>query len=78
MGVSNPGTRENIDRQIIVRVSAAIASDPPSCIFVGPIETAEKARLEALYEQVTLTLITDSLFSYPQVSLSNIGTLHSF
>lgn len=26
--------------------------EAPSCIFVGPIETAEKARLEALYQQV--------------------------
>jgi hypothetical protein len=35
-------------------VSASIAgscTDAPSCIFVGPIETTEKARLEALYQQ---------------------------
>jgi hypothetical protein len=34
-------------------VSASIAgscTDAPSCIFVGPIETAQKARLEALYQ----------------------------
>ncbi len=29
-----------------------VCSEGLSCIFVGPIETAEKARLEALYEQV--------------------------
>jgi hypothetical protein len=28
-----------------------VCSEGLSCIFVGPIETAEKARLEALYEQ---------------------------
>jgi hypothetical protein len=29
-----------------------VCSEGLSCIFVGPIETAEKAHLEALYEQV--------------------------
>jgi hypothetical protein len=33
-----------------------VCSEGLSCIFVGPIETAEKARLEALYEQVMTPL----------------------
>jgi hypothetical protein len=33
-----------------------VCSEGLSCIFVGPIETAEKARLEALYEQVMTSL----------------------
>lgn len=35
-----------------VREKAVLTSEGPSCIFVGPLETAEKARLEALYQQV--------------------------
>ncbi len=33
-----------------------VFSEGLSCIFVGPIETAEKAHLEALYEQVMTSL----------------------
>jgi hypothetical protein len=35
-----------------VREQAVLTSEGPSCIFVGPLDTAEKAELEALYQQV--------------------------
>jgi hypothetical protein len=47
-GVTPPG------KQVLCLVSASMAgscTDVLSCIFVGPIETAEKARLEALHQQ---------------------------
>ncbi|CAM6102733.1 unnamed protein product [Calypogeia fissa] len=47
----------------------------PSCIFVGPLETAEKARLEALYQQARDSyysgspLIVDDMFDRIEVKL---------
>lgn len=33
-------------------VAGAAAGEGPSCLFVGPIETASQEKLEALYQQV--------------------------
>jgi len=49
--------------------------EAPSCIFVGPIETAEKARLEALYQQARDSyysgqpLIVDDMFDKVETQL---------
>jgi len=59
-----------------VRCSAATeAAAAPSCIFVGPIETAEKARLEALYQQARDSyysgqpLVVDDMFDKVEMQL---------
>ncbi|KAH9566932.1 hypothetical protein CY35_03G002300 [Sphagnum magellanicum] len=52
-----------------------VCSEGLSCIFVGPIETAEKARLEALYEQARDSyyngqpLIGDAMFDEVEARL---------
>lgn len=53
----------------------AVLEDAPSCIFVGPIETAEKARLEALYQQARDSyysgqpLVVDDMFDKVELQL---------
>ena len=50
------------DGSVLTKVSTLQSSfDPfltegPSCVFVGPVETADKDRLEALYQQVFLLI----------------------
>lgn len=64
------------DGPVLARVSTLqSAYDPfltegPSCVFVGPVETADKDRLEALYQQVFL-------MEFPSKSQS-LNLLHSF
>lgn len=64
--------------QVLRFVSASMAgscTDAPSCIFVGPVETAEKARLEALYEQARDSyysgqpLVVDDMFDKVEMQL---------
>jgi hypothetical protein len=70
-GVTLPG------KQVLRLVSAMSGSytDAPSCIFVGPIETAEKARLEALYQQARDSyysgqpLVVDDMFDKVEMQL---------
>ena len=35
-----------------MRGAWAVAAEGPSCLYVGPIETASQEKLEALYRQV--------------------------
>lgn len=61
----------------VLRFAAMVGSctDAPSCIFVGPIETAEKARLEALYQQARDSyysgqpLVVDDMFDKVEMQL---------
>jgi len=64
----------------VCSATAAVAmagsyTDAPSCIFVGPIETAEKARLEALYQQARDSyysgqpLVVDDMFDKVEMQL---------
>ncbi|XP_048137389.1 uncharacterized protein LOC115745882 isoform X3 [Rhodamnia argentea] len=47
-----------------------LAAEAPSCIYVGPIETASKETLEALYCQLKLRWYgSDSVVKYPRCSL---------
>jgi hypothetical protein len=62
-----------------------VCSEGLSCIFVGPIETAEKAHLEALYEQARDSyysgqpLIGDAMFDKVEVRTSDLLFLqHEF
>jgi hypothetical protein len=52
------------------RVSATSA-EGPSCIFVGPLETANKETLEALYCQVTTISKLTVNFVHFLLSISN-------
>ena len=67
-----------LGNQVLRFVSASMAgscTDAPSCIFVGPIETAEKARLEALYQQARDSyysgqpLVVDDMFDKVEMQL---------
>jgi hypothetical protein len=49
-----------------VAAAAAAAAEGPSCLFVGPIETASQEKLEALYHQVHLPAFPS--FSMPERS----------
>nr|PNR62692.1 hypothetical protein PHYPA_001116 [Physcomitrium patens] len=61
--------------QFSVASMAGSCSDAPSCIFVGPIETAEKTRLEALYQQARDSyysgqpLVVDDMFDKVELQL---------
>lgn len=54
---------------------AGSVTNAPSCIFVRPIETAEKARLEALYQQArdwcdsVQPLVVDDMFNKVEMQL---------
>ncbi|KAF6150347.1 hypothetical protein GIB67_034046 [Kingdonia uniflora] len=54
--------------------------EPPSCIFVGPIETASKETLEALYRQARdayysgKPLILDDMFDKVELKLRRYGS----
>ncbi|URD81940.1 PGR5-like protein [Musa troglodytarum] len=60
----------------------AVAADAPSCLYVGPIETASKETLEALYQQardsyynVEVALYgSKSVVKYPRCSLRRQST----
>nr|XP_009384870.1 PREDICTED: uncharacterized protein LOC103972301 isoform X2 [Musa acuminata subsp. malaccensis] len=53
----------------------AVAADAPSCLYVGPIETASKEMLEALYQQLKLRLYgSKSVVKYPRCSLRRQST----
>lgn len=77
----NFGTQSSKFASPAVRNSCSAASlagsstDAPSCIFVGPIETAEKARLEALYQQARDSyysgqpLVLDAMFDKVEMEL---------
>lgn len=41
----------------LARADRGLIGDAPSCLFVGPIETANKETLEALYRQVYILLL---------------------
>lgn len=41
----------------LARADRSLIADAPSCIFVGPIETASKETLEALYRQVIIVFV---------------------
>lgn len=66
------------EKQVLCFVSASTAgscTDAPSCIFIGPIETAGKARLEALYQQARDSyysgqpLVVDDMFDRVEMQL---------
>eukprot|EP00250_Pteridium_aquilinum_P035481 c9486_g1_i1 orf=325-1206(-) len=82
-------TRLVSQRSAFVRVSALQASydleesilrEGPSCVFVGPVETAQKDRLEALYQQARDSyysgqpLIVDDMFDKVEVRLRWYGS----
>ncbi|RWW62029.1 hypothetical protein BHE74_00030869 [Ensete ventricosum] len=54
----------------------AVAADAPSCLYVGPIESASKEMLEALYQQARDSyyngkpLIVDAMFDKIEVQSS--------
>lgn len=58
----------------------ASSSHGPSCIFVGPIETASKETLEALYQQAREAyysgnpLIVDDMFDRVELKLRSYGS----
>ncbi|XP_058109619.1 uncharacterized protein LOC131252876 [Magnolia sinica] len=60
--------------------SSASLAEAPSCIFVGPIETAEKELLEALYRQARdayysgKPLIVDDMFDKVELKLRWYGS----
>lgn len=68
--VSTPG-----ELCFAVAAAGSCCTDAPSCIFVGPIETAEKARLEALYQQARDSyysgqpLVVDDMFDKVEMQL---------
>ncbi|RWV93822.1 hypothetical protein GW17_00043690 [Ensete ventricosum] len=51
----------------------AVAADAPSCLYVGPIESASKEMLEALYQQLRL-YGSKSVVKYPRCSLRQQST----
>lgn len=76
-------------RPAFIRASALQASygleesifrEGPSCVFVGPVETAQKDRLEALYQQARDSyysgqpLIVDDMFDKVEVRLRWYGS----
>lgn len=69
--------RPKVLRSYVVAAAwmAGSCTDDPSCIFVGPIETAEKAQLEALYQQARDSyysgqpLVVDDMFDKVEVKL---------
>lgn len=58
----------------------SILREGPSCVFVGPVETAQKDRLEALYQQARdayyngQPLIVDDMFDKVEVRLRWYGS----
>ncbi|TVU18324.1 hypothetical protein EJB05_34414 [Eragrostis curvula] len=55
--------------------AAATAGEGPSCLYVGPIETASQEKLEALYHQLKLRLYgSKSVVKYPRCSLIRQST----
>ncbi|CAL9207443.1 unnamed protein product [Musa hybrid cultivar] len=58
----------------------AVAADAPSCLYVGPIETASKEMLEALYQQARDSyyngkpLIVDAMFDKIELKLRLYGS----
>lgn len=84
-----PHCRLVSQRSAFIRVSALQASygldetilrEGPSCVFVGPVETARKDRLEALYQQARDSyysgqpLIVDDMFDKVEVRLRWYGS----
>uniref|UniRef100_A0ACD5TZ48 Uncharacterized protein n=1 Tax=Avena sativa TaxID=4498 RepID=A0ACD5TZ48_AVESA len=61
-------------------VAAAAAGEGPSCLYVGPIETASQERLEALYHQARDSyysgqpLIVDDMFDKVELKLRVYGS----
>ncbi|KAH7678113.1 hypothetical protein IHE45_07G128300 [Dioscorea alata] len=54
---------------------SSFAAEGPSCLFVGPIETASKEMLEALYLQLKLRIYgSKSVVKYPRCSLRQQST----
>lgn len=49
---------------LFARAQRASLSDAPSCIFVGPVETASKETLEALYRQVYFLSVSFCLYDF--------------
>jgi len=49
-----PWVRLRGARVAAAAAAAAAAAEGPSCLYVGPIETASQEKLEALYHQVLL------------------------
>ncbi|KAJ6849278.1 PGR5-like protein 1B, chloroplastic [Iris pallida] len=62
------------------RSAAAAAAEGPSCLFVGPIDTASKEMLEALYHQARYSyyngkpLIVDDMFDKVELKLRLYGS----
>ncbi|XP_042389955.1 PGR5-like protein 1A, chloroplastic isoform X2 [Zingiber officinale] len=53
----------------------ALTADGPSCLYVGPVETATQERLEELYQQLKLRLCgSKSVVKYPRCSLRRHST----
>lgn len=61
-------------------VTAACAAEGPSCLFVGPVDTASKEKLEALYQQARNSyysgkpLIVDAMFDKVELQLRLYGS----
>ncbi|CAN6331129.1 unnamed protein product [Urochloa humidicola] len=61
-------------------VAAAAAAEGPSCLYVGPIETASQEKLEALYHQARDSyysgqpLIVDAMFDKVELKLRLYGS----
>nr|XP_017231115.1 PREDICTED: uncharacterized protein LOC108205634 isoform X2 [Daucus carota subsp. sativus] len=64
----------------LARADRSLIADAPSCIFVGPIETASKETLEALYRQAREAyyngkpLIVDDMFDRIELKLRWYGS----
>ncbi|XP_072984587.1 uncharacterized protein [Typha latifolia] len=76
----DPRARGGGDRRAAAMPGLALAAEGPSCLFVGPIETASKERLEALYRQARDSyysgqpLIVDDMFDRVELKLRLYGS----
>ncbi|KAI3843260.1 hypothetical protein MKW92_005172 [Papaver armeniacum] len=73
-------TKKNAYRERSAHSELTLSDSAPSCIFVGPIETASKETLEALYRQARdayysgKPLIIDDMFDKVELKLRSYGS----